>query len=71
MEMRHVIAGKFSWLFVYFVVKKISQLRFNELAIPSVEAATLQIFRVFRAFRGQKKGLQAPAHAKPFRVVRG
>ncbi len=49
--MRHVIAGKFSCLFVYFVVKKISQLRFNELTIPSVKAATLQIFR---AFRGQK-----------------
>jgi hypothetical protein len=28
----------------------------NSRAIPSVEAATLQIFRVFRAFRGQKMG---------------
>jgi hypothetical protein len=26
----------------------------NSRAIPSVEATTLQIFRVFRAFRGQK-----------------
>jgi hypothetical protein len=29
---------------------------FNPHAIPSIEAAALQIFRVFRAFRGQKMG---------------
>jgi hypothetical protein len=34
----------------------------NPRAIPSVEAATLQIFRAFRAFRGQKM---------PFCVVYG
>ena len=28
----------------------------NSRAIPSVEAATIQIFRDFRAFRGQKIG---------------
>ena len=39
-------------------------------AIPSVKAATLQIFRVFRAFRGQKNGLWAVARPKPVRDFR-
>jgi hypothetical protein len=33
----------------------------NPRAISSVEAATLQIFRVFRAFRGQKMGYERQA----------
>jgi hypothetical protein len=41
---------------------------FKPRAISSVKAATLQIFRVFRAFRGQKNRLWASAHAKPFCV---
>ena len=42
----------------------------NSRAIPSVEATTLQIFRVFRAFRGQKMGCVRSVRAKSFRVVR-
>ena len=42
----------------------------NSRAIPSVKATTLQIFRVFCAFRGQKMGCGRSVRVKSFRVVR-
>jgi len=39
----------------------------NSRAISSIEAATLQIFRVFHAFRGQKIDLRHP-RINPFEV---
>jgi len=60
---------KISWLFVYFVVKKISQLRFNELAIPSVEAATPINFRGFSCGSWLKKYVRTLSVGRLF--VRG
>ena len=47
-------------------------LLFKPHALPSVKATTLKkIFRVFRAFRGQKKWVVGGSPRQVFRVFRG